>query len=380
MPSSSVIAKRYFAALSSRDLESASACWAPGAGEQAIARHRTLLAAFPDLWLEVLDTTTQRERCVVRWRMLGTFIGPGRLDGFAPNGGSISIEGIDVLEVADDLIVGADSFLDGAELLRQLGLIPSGNQLPAIVNARTWTQKILYGAEPEAIAAGVWVLRGGRPRLFNVFLIEGPDGLTVFDTGPVQMTDAIKVAGVRFGGIERVILSHADSPHRGGAAALGAPVHCHPLERGAAEGPSSYRDYWNLGLLSGWSRPLLTRLLSHWDGGGVKIAGTVEEGDQVAGFVVLNLPGHAPGLIGLWRAEDGLALVSDAVFTVNPETGFSTEPQVAPAGLSLDTEQARESIRMLASLNPRVVWTGYGRPLSGDDAVLKLQQAAAAAV
>jgi glyoxylase-like metal-dependent hydrolase (beta-lactamase superfamily II) len=111
----------------------------------------------------------------------------------------------------------------------------------------------------------------------------------------------------------------------------------------------------------------------------VQIAGTVEEGDQVAGFVVLNLPGHAPGLIGLWRAEDGLALVSDGVFTVNPETGLSTDPQVGPTALNLDTEQARESIRMLASLNPRVVWPGYGRALSGDDVVFQLQQAATAA-
>jgi glyoxylase-like metal-dependent hydrolase (beta-lactamase superfamily II) len=380
MASSSVIAKRYFAALANRDLEAASACWAAGADEPAVERFRTLLQAFPDLWLEVIDTTTQRERCVVRWRMLGTFIGPGQLDGFAPNGGSVSIEGCDVLQVADDLIIGTDSFLDGAELMRQLGLIPAGSQLPAIVNARTWTRKAIYGAEPEAVAAGVWILRGGRPRRFNAFLIEGPDGLTVFDPGPAQLGDAIRVAGVRFGGIARVILSHADSPHRGAAGTLKAPVYCHQLERSAAQDASPYRDYWNLGLLSGWSRPLLTRLVSHWDGGPVQIAGTLEEGDQVGGFTVLNLPGHAPGLIGLWRSEDGLALVSDCLFTLNPETGLSRQAQVPPAAFNLDTEQARESIRRLASLNPRVVWPGYGRPVGGDDIGHALQQAASAAV
>jgi len=30
----------------------------------------------------------------------------------------------------------------------------------------------------------------------------------------------------------------------------------------------------------------------------------VQEGDDVAGFEVVHLPGHAPWLIGLWRASD----------------------------------------------------------------------------
>ena len=46
----------------------------------------------------------------------------------------------------------------------------------------------------------------------------------------------------------------------------------------------------------------MPRLLRVWDGGPVTIAGTVAEGDEVAGFEVVHLPGHAPGLIGLWRS------------------------------------------------------------------------------
>ena len=76
------------------------------------------------------------------------------------------------------------------------------------------------------------------------------------------MTGAIRAAGARFGGIRRVVLGHADADHRGGAAGLDAPIYCHPLERSAAHSPSPYRDYWNLGLLRAWSRPVLTRLLA----------------------------------------------------------------------------------------------------------------------
>ena len=46
----------------------------------------------------------------------------------------------------------------------------------------------------------------------------------------------------------------------------------------------------------------------------MKIDDTVAEGDEVAGFRVHHFPGHAPGLIGLWRESDRLALVSDTVY------------------------------------------------------------------
>jgi glyoxylase-like metal-dependent hydrolase (beta-lactamase superfamily II) len=380
MASSSVIAKRYFQALSDHDLEAAVACWAPGAGDESTTRFGQLLDALPDLWIEIVDTTTQRNRCIVRWRALGTFIGPGRLDGFAPNGASVSIEGCDALRVEDDLIVDGEFYMDGAELLQQIGVLPSVKGLSAVTNVRTWTMNALYGAQPEAIAAGVWVLRGGRPRRFNAYLIEDEHGLTVFDPGIVQMAAAIRVAGARFGGIQRVILSHADAPHRGAAAGINAPVYCHPLERSAAQGPSPYRDYWDLGLLRGFSRPVLTRLLATWDGGPVEIEGTLQEGDQVAGFEVLHLPGHAPGLIGLWRQEDRLALVSDSFYTFNPQTGLRNAAHVPHPAFNLDTNQARESIRRLATLGPRVLWPGLSKPVSGDEIELQLQRAASAAV
>ena len=214
----------------------------------------------------------------------------------------------------------------------------------------------------------------------NVYLIEDDGGVTVFDAGIVQMTSAIRAAGARFGGIRRIVLGHADADHRGGAAGLDAPIYCHPLERLAVRSPSPYRDYWNLSLLRPWSRPLLTRLLAGWDGGALELAGTVEEGEEIAGFRVLHLPGHAPGLIGLYRPEDGLALVSDCFYTLNPETGISNAAHVPHPAFNLDTNQARESIRRLAALGPKVVWPGHAKPVSGEDVELQLQRAASAAV
>ena len=397
MASSSVIAKRYFDALAKRDVEAAVACWKPGGLERLIGQGELtapegirdyfggLFAAFPDFSFEVVDTTTQRERCSVRWRATATFAGPGRFQGFAPNGARIAIEGCDVVEVVEDQIVANTAYVDGSEVARQLGFLPpagskADGRLTALANARTFAQKTLYGAEPEAIAAGVWVLRGGLGRHMNAYLIEDDGGVTLFDAGTRQMSTAIHAAAVRFGGIKQVVLSHADCDHRGGGAGLDAPILCHQLERSAAQAVSPYRDYWDLSLLSAWARPALSRLLASWDGGALRIAGTLQEGDQVAGFRVLHMPGHAPGLIALYREEDGLALVSDLLYTLNPETGFGNAAHVPHPAFNLDTNQARESIRRLAAMRPKVVWAGHAKPVAGDDVELQLQRAASAAV
>jgi glyoxylase-like metal-dependent hydrolase (beta-lactamase superfamily II)/predicted ester cyclase len=398
MASSSVIAKQYFDALSQRDVDAAVACWKPGGLERLIGQgeltapdgvreyFESLFAAFPDWVFEVIDTTTQRQRCSVRWRATATFSGPGRFQGFAPNGERIAIEGCDVVEVVDDLIVANTAYVDGSEVARQLGFLPPAGskaegRLTALANGRTLAQRALYGAEPEAIAAGVWVLRGGGlGRHMSVYLIEDDGGVTVFDSGNRQMSTAIRSAAVRFGGIRRIVLGHADCDHRGGAAGLDAPVYCHPLERSAVESPSPYRDYWNLSLLRAWARPIYPRLLASWDGGALQVSGTLEEGDAVAGFRVLHMPGHAPGLITLYREEDGLALVSDLLYTLNPETGIGNAAHVPHPAFNLDTNQAREAIRRLAEIGPKVVWAGHAKPVSGDDVELQLQRAASAAV
>ena len=395
MASAAVIAKRYFSALEARDIDAALACWREGAGDRVAGRgalsapdglhayFTELFEAFPDLRFELIDTTTQRERCSVRWRATGTFAGPGRFHGLAPNGAVIAIEGCELLEVSEDQIVGATTYIDGAAIARQLRLVPTAGQgragwLVGLANARTALDQALHGGQPEAVAAGVWVLRGGLAREMNVFLIEDEGGVSVFDSGARTMSGAIRGAAARFGGIARVVLSHADCDYRGGAAGLGAEIHCHMRERSAAQSPSAYRDYWNLGLLGGWRRPLYERLLAHWDGGALTVTGTLEEGDEVAGFRVLHLPGHAPGLIVLHREADGLALVSDLLCTIDARTGLPCEPQLPHAAFNLDADLARESVGRLAALAPSVVWPGHGRPLAGSGVRTQLERLAAA--
>ncbi len=111
---------------------------------------------------------------------------------------------------------------------------------------------------------------------------------------------------------------------------------------------------------------MLWRLIATWDGGPVEIAGTVDEGDNVAGFEVVHLPGHAPGLIGLFRASDRLALVSDTIYTLDPQSARREPAHVPHPAFNQDTEQALASIAKLAALDPLTVWAGHADPVTGD--------------
>jgi glyoxylase-like metal-dependent hydrolase (beta-lactamase superfamily II) len=104
-----------------------------------------------------------------------------------------------------------------------------------------------------------------------------------------------------------------------------------------------------------------------WDGGPVEIADTLDEGDEIAGFQVVHVPGHAPGMIALWRPSDRVALTTDAFYMLDPQTGLpKREPAIAHVAFNFDTDAARESLRKLAALDPAVCWPGHVGPLTGD--------------
>jgi glyoxylase-like metal-dependent hydrolase (beta-lactamase superfamily II)/predicted ester cyclase len=395
MTTTAEIARRYFAALAAHDLDAATACWRPGAIDRMVGAQELvapdgirgyfseIFEAMPDFRLEVLELTTYRGRSAVRWRATGTFAGPGLFQGFTPNHARLDFEGCDVVTVQDDLIVHNDAFVDTAVIARQLGVLPpvgspAEARLTRLANVRTRVAMALHGAEAEPIADGVWIVRGGFPiKTMNVYLIEEGDGVTVFDAGISAMGGALRAACARLGGARRVVLGHADADHRGAAPALGAPVYCHPAERAAAESADPFRDYWDLTQLKAYARPYFARMLPSWDGGATAIAGTLTEGETVAGFRVIEMPGHAPGLIGLFRESDRLALVSDVVYTLDIQTGRKGAPRIPHPAFDADTEQARASIRKLADLGPAIVWAGHAKPVCGD-VVGQLQQAAAA--
>jgi hydroxyacylglutathione hydrolase len=377
------VARRYFQAIDDRDLDAAVALWADGGRENVRGQVDTqapegvrafigeLIGALPDIHMEVLSTTTEGERCGVQWRLSGTFAGPGHFGGLAPTGNPLELEGFDLLTVSDGQIQSNDAFTDSMTFARQVGMMPpqgssAETRMMGAFNAKTHLSARLGAGEAGLVAEGVWLVQG-QPGRCSVYLLEDEGGVTLFDAGARTMTRAVASAGARLGGIRRVVLGHGHTDHRGVAPALGVPVLCHPDEVQDAEGSGGFR-YWPEGL-RGLPTPLrqMHRLMHRfaWDAGPVEIAGTLQEGDEVAGFEVVHLPGHAPGMIGLWRSSDRVALSSDCFYTLDM-WGRDCPPQLPSAIYNLDTEQARASLRKLAALEPAAAWPGHAKPVTGD--------------
>jgi hydroxyacylglutathione hydrolase len=228
----------------------------------------------------------------------------------------------------------------------------------------------VFAPSTEKIADGVWRHAGDVRRSMNVYLLEDDGGVTVFDAGTRAMTDGVREAAAELGGASRVVLGHSHADHRGIAAALGVPVLCHPDEVDDAQGDGGFH-YFDIDRIPvRWSRAIYPALLRRWDGGPLRISDTVSEGDEVAGFRVVHFPGHAPGLIGLWRESDRLALVSDVIYMVDSLRLRRLPPEKAPvvpdAVWNLDHEGAKASVRKLAALEPRAVWPGHAEAVEGE--------------
>ena len=377
------VATRYFDAVAAQDLDEMVAVWKEGAVDRLVGiddlvapggvrgYFQELFAAVPDFKLEVVDLVVEGDRAVARWRATGTFTGPGNFMGFHPTGARLDLEGADIVTVEDGLIAGNDAYTDGMTIARQLGAMPPADspteqRMRAMVNARTKVVSRIADP-PEEIADGVWIVRGGFPRKgFNVYFVRDGDGVLMFDAGIAQMANALGMYGAQLGGITRIVLGHAHADHRGAAPALrGVPVFCHPDDKDDAEGDGG-THYFHNEQVAAPARWLYPTLLKSWDGGPVEIAGTVQEGDDLAGFEVVHIPGHAPGQIALHRKADRIALTTDGFYTVDAERFVKAPPAPPNEAFSKDPALARESIRKLAELDLAAAWPGHGDPVTGD--------------
>jgi glyoxylase-like metal-dependent hydrolase (beta-lactamase superfamily II) len=88
----------------------------------------------------------------------------------------------------------------------------------------------------------------------------------------------------------------------------------------------------------------------------------LSEGDDVAGFTVLETPGHSAGHIALWRESDRVLIAGDVINTMNVNTmrpGLY-EPK---AYFTPDPVRNRASLRRLAAHRPALLCVGHGPPL-----------------
>jgi len=222
--------------------------------------------------------------------------------------------------------------------------------------------------------------------MINVYLVgEAGRPWVLVDTGhPGEASQILDVAYQRFGQRrpDAIILTHGHMDHVGSARALAdhwnTPIYAHPLEMPYLTGRSPYPAP---DPTVGGASSFIPRLVPST---GVNLGPRVRELQSgllksiLPGWEHIFTPGHSPGHIALYRAEDGVLLAGDAVTTVDVETwrgmlSGAQQLEMSPAFANYDWDAVQNSIRKLAALRPRVIGAGHGTPMSGDDVADKLE-------
>ena len=203
------------------------------------------------------------------------------------------------------------------------------------------------------VADGVYLLNGFPPGVnaVNVYLVDD----VLVDAGwPWSAGRVLRQIETR--SVSTHVLTHAHADHVGGSSKvkekLGVPLWC-PAEdvRAAENGEPARAPHQNSPV-----RKIIP------DPPAVKVDRALNEGDEVAGFKVLDVPGHSPGHIAYWRESDRTLIAGDVCFNLHPLTGIPglREP---PDVLTYDPALNREAIRKVAELEPRLTLFGHGPPL-----------------
>ena len=207
----------------------------------------------------------------------------------------------------------------------------------------------------KQLADGLFQLKGRPRNVMNVYL-----------AGDVLLDAATRHSGKRIlrevegRKVSALALTHAHGDHQGAARevcqALGIPYWVGELDVEMAEGGAeAIGRHMPPGI-----RPKISRRL--FAGPGHPVDRALHEGDEVAGFTVLEVPGHSPGHVAYWREADRSLVLGDVMFGLNPQTGRPglNEP---PDFFTPDPARNRESARRLAELEPALVCFGHGPPL-----------------
>jgi glyoxylase-like metal-dependent hydrolase (beta-lactamase superfamily II) len=199
------------------------------------------------------------------------------------------------------------------------------------------------------------------PKHVHCYLVDG----TLFDTG--LGPDEVEWAGQ---GIERVAITHFHPDHVGGAAgaaeATGAPVYQGRLDYAQCERVWGSRDWPER--IAAWFRShgvppeIADQLIAagHAFAPFVRYALDPEllyEGSELAGWQVVELPGHADGHLGFLR--DGVLIGGDHLLArISPAVGLYPESRPDPLGDYIS------SLERTVELAPRVVYPGHGEPIA----------------
>jgi hydroxyacylglutathione hydrolase len=209
----------------------------------------------------------------------------------------------------------------------------------------------------KELADGVWQVRGYRgqvPDLINEYVIED----VLIDAGTRHSGKRI-LRELKGHEIKAHALTHAHADHQGAShevcEALGIPYWVPERDADAAEDPELIRERQS-------NHPVQKLFLFLYMGPGHPVDRKLSEGDEIAGFKVVDVPGHSAGHVAFWRESDRVLILGDVLTNIHQMTGLPGLHEPLPF-LTPDPVENRRSARKLAALEPKLVLFGHGRPL-----------------
>ena len=251
------------------------------------------------------------------------------------------------------------------------------------------------------IAPGVYGLETGKGiSRSNVYFIRSGSSWTLIDAASANCGRLIrKTAESLFGADTRpasILLTHDHPDHAGSALELArqwnCPVYVHPdeLPITAIEDLSTVEKYANpldrwiiLPLLRVMPRQRVEAMFSE-----ASLKEVVRVLDPTAGvpglpdWECIPTPGHTPGHVAFFRAGDRVLITGDAVVTADLNSGWGfllwalrlNRQRISgpPWYSTWNWRTAKASVPALAGLDPRVLASGHGVPMSGTEIAREL--------
>jgi glyoxylase-like metal-dependent hydrolase (beta-lactamase superfamily II) len=255
---------------------------------------------------------------------------------------------------------------------------------------------------PPEIAPGVHYREIGKGiSRSNVYLVRSGSSWVLIDAASRNCAQLIrKNAESLFGANTRpsaILLTHDHPDHAGSALELArmwdCPVYLHrdelPLavirDLSTVERYANPLDRWViLPLLRLVPRRKVESMLSRDSLKGV--AQAFAPGSAIPGlpdWECIQTPGHTPGHIAIFRTTDRVLITGDAVVTADLNSlpgavlwGLRVNKQKVsgpPWYSTWNRQAAKESVAVLAGLEPRVLASGHGVPMTGEEIARELR-------
>jgi glyoxylase-like metal-dependent hydrolase (beta-lactamase superfamily II) len=250
-------------------------------------------------------------------------------------------------------------------------------------------------------APGVYCLEVGKGIMrSNVYFVRAGASWVLIDAASANCGQLIQKAAESLFGTDTppasILLTHDHPDHAGSALELArmwdCPVYLHPDELPLAvnsnlETIKKYANPLDRWLILPWLRLMPRRRVeSMLSKESLKdVARAFEPGAGVPGlpdWECVPAPGHTPGQVAFFRASDRVLVASDAVLTVNLNSLWGmllwalriNRPRISgpPWYSTWDRRAAKQSVAVLAGLEPRVLASGHGVPMEGNGTAREL--------